>query len=1107
MPALQDGGTTSIQFTVEIVDINKEIKNKANVGGNDTEQNIIPTADINIAKDVVDITRNGVSVGKDAKVEVGDVIEYSITVTNTGSVELTNIEIQEKLEGVNIEGDLTKEKLAPGEQYIVKVTYTVTSEKDVFGNAEKIIYNKAIGSGDVPTDLENPEETEKVINEDDETTIVEDIPGLYVIKEADKTENVKVGETINYTIKVTNTGNVTLENVPVVDTITTSAGNMNLKIYQDKDCLLETDKIVKIKVGETVTLYTKYTVTQKDIDEQISISNIAKSTIPENGEQTTSEPEETVPEEKKPGLNIEKTATGIKKKGEETYSATIDKVIPGDVIEYTITVDNIGNTTLNNITVTDSLKVTVDGEEKEVNKETGVSTIAIIDSLAPDDELVLIKAYYTVTEADSASLDKIHNESSAISESGTTGKGIDETVPVNRDTTTTINIIWDDNQNQDGKRPQTVTINLYADGEFVKTETISGTNYTFEKLPTYNENGEKIVYTVTENAVNEYTTTYSGDTLTITNKHIPELTSVTIKKEWDDNQNQDGKRTDSVNVSVMNGATSVANETLSNDNSWTYTFENLPKYSNGTIIPYTVLENNIPEGYTPVITGDKDNGYTITNKHIPDTINIPVTKVWEDKDNYFNARKDIEVTLKADGTFNQKVTITEADGWKHTFENLPKYKDGIEIQYEILEDPIERYQTAITGDMTTGFTITNKYNNIVLNKKTLTSAGSSTTSEKSSLDVVFVLDISASMNDPIVDGDLLTRAEAMVEATNKAITEIMKDSNNRLGIVMFNNEAKTVLPLNHYTANTTSNDIGQYLEIEKGEYNDNYISTNVVESYEVREQIIEGTYTQLGIAAGANILLNAEDTYNRTPVIIVLTDGGPTYATTNYWNVTSTYNVGYGTESTNGDRGYLTVLTSNYYKNQVDSHYIGTDALMYTIGLGMTGEYAETIFNPTPENVNRCSVSSDNPAKELYEYLVGIKTNIQTNDQINVSVRNPYDDYNYADGSYVGEMSSEELEEILSDITENITKYYDITTDYATNINIDISRVELVNIDITKKITTILDEQIKEFSIQELMESSTVIKENEIYYIDLKSSMFENCNNIEIVYYDIPPTE
>ena len=663
VPALQDGGTTSIQFTVEIVDINKEIKNKANVGGNDTEQNIIPTADINIAKDVVDITRNGVSVGKDAKVEVGDVIEYSITVTNTGSVELTNIEIQEKLEGVNIEGDLTKEKLAPGEQYIVKVTYTVTSEKDVFGNAEKIIYNKAIVSGDVPTDLENPEETEKVINEDDETTIVEDIPGLYVIKEADKTENVKVGETINYTIKVTNTGNVTLENVPVidtittaegkinlkvykdknctqevesvekievgetailytkytvtqtdidsqksisniaiatipgtepeedititsepeetkpegrnpklnvvkeadktenvkvgetinytikvtntgnvtlenvpvVDTITTSAGNMNLKIYQDKDCLLETDKIVKIKVGETVTLYTKYTVTQKDIDEQISISNIAKSTIPENGEQTTSEPEETVPEEKKPGLNIEKTATGIKKKGEETYSATIDKVRPGDVIEYTITVDNIGNTTLNNITVTDSLKVTVDGEEKEVNKETGVSTIAIIDSLAPDDELVLIKAYYTVTEADSASLDKIHNESSAISESGTTGKGIDETVPVNRDTTTTINIIWDDNQNQDGKRPQTVTINLYADGEFVKTETISGTNYTFEKLPTYNENGEKIVYTVTENAVNEYTTTYSGDTLTITNKHIPELTSVTIKKEWDDN--------------------------------------------------------------------------------------------------------------------------------------------------------------------------------------------------------------------------------------------------------------------------------------------------------------------------------------------------------------------------------------------------------------------------------------------------------------------------------------------------------------------------------------------------------------------------------------------
>ena len=556
----------------------------------------------------------------------------------------------------------------------------------------------------------------------------------------------------------------------------------------------------------------------------------------------------------------------------------------------------------------------------------------------------------------------------------------------------------------------------------------------------------------------------------------------------------------------MNGTSQIDSHTLSTDNNWTYTFENLPKYSNGAVIPYTVTENDVPQGYTPNITGDKDNGYIITNIHIPETINIPVTKIWEDKDNYFNARKDIDVTLNADGIFNQKVTITEADDWKHTFENLPKYKNGVEIQYEILEDPIDRYHTSIAGNMATGFTITNKYNNVKINKKTLTTAGSSSTAEKSSLDVVFVLDISASMNDPIVTGNTKTRAQAMVDATNKAITEIMKDSNNRLGIVMFNNEAKTILPLNHYTSNTTFENIGQFLEIST-DGTSNYISTNVAEMYKVKEQIVEGTYTQYGIAKGAEVLMNATDTYNRTPVIIVLTDGGPTYATTNYSNVTSAYNVGRGTESTNGDRGYLTILTSNYYKNKVDSHYIGTEALMYTIGLGMSGEYAETTFNPIPENVNKCMVSSDNAANELYKYLSGQLSSIQTNDSTTVNVRNPYNDYNYANGSYVGEMSSEELEEILSDITENITKYYEIATDYESNINLDVSRVELVNIDIKKKITLILDEQIQEFTVQELIESNTVIEEDGKYYIDLVSDMFINNNEIEIVYYDIPKTE
>ena len=66
--------------------------------------------------------------------------------------------------------------------------------------------------------------------------------------------------------------------------------------------------------------------------------------------------------------------------------------------------------------------------------------------------------------------------------------------------------------------------------------------YTWNNLPKY-ENGKEIVYTVQETTVPEgYTATYSNGTLTITNKHIPEQTSATATKVWNDSNNQDGKR-------------------------------------------------------------------------------------------------------------------------------------------------------------------------------------------------------------------------------------------------------------------------------------------------------------------------------------------------------------------------------------------------------------------------------------------------------------------------------------------------------------------------------------------------------------------------------------
>ena len=100
----------------------------------------------------------------------------------------------------------------------------------------------------------------------------------------------------------------------------------------------------------------------------------------------------------------------------------------------------------------------------------------------------------------------------------------------NADTTTTISgtKTWNDNNNQDGIRPSSITVNLLANGRQVASKTVSASDnwqYSFDNLAAY-ANGQKITYTVTEDAVAGYTSTVDG--YNITNTHNP--TTPTPKK-------------------------------------------------------------------------------------------------------------------------------------------------------------------------------------------------------------------------------------------------------------------------------------------------------------------------------------------------------------------------------------------------------------------------------------------------------------------------------------------------------------------------------------------------------------------------------------------------
>jgi len=260
---------------------------------------------------------------------------------------------------------------------------------------------------------------------------------------------------------------------------------------------------------------------------------------------------------------------------------------------------------------------------------------------------------------------------------------------------------WDDNNDQDGKRPDSITVNLLANGTVVDTKTVTADDnwtYTFSDLDQYDADGNEIAYTVSEEMVDGYTTVVDG--YNITNTHTPETTEVSGTKTWDDNDDQDGKRPDSITVNLLANGTVVDTKTVTADSNWSYVFTDLPKYDNGNEIVYTVDEATTPDGYTSSV-----DGTTITNTHASETTEVSGTKTWADNDDQDGKRPDsITVNLLANGTVVDTKTVTADDNWSYSFTDLPKYDNGNEITYTVTEDTVADYTTTYDG-----YNITNSY--------------------------------------------------------------------------------------------------------------------------------------------------------------------------------------------------------------------------------------------------------------------------------------------------------------------------------------------------------------------------------------------------------------
>lgn len=280
--------------------------------------------------------------------------------------------------------------------------------------------------------------------------------------------------------------------------------------------------------------------------------------------------------------------------------------------------------------------------------------------------------------------------------------------------------IWSDNSNQHGKRPESVTINLLANGQKVDQKVVSGQGdewaYRFDNLPKY-QDGQEIIYTVTEDSVTDYTTEISG--FDITNTHAPGKTSVTVSKVWDDANNQDGKRPATISLQLTaDGKASGEVVILSEDNNWTYTWSDLDQKANKQDIVYAVEEAEV-DGYKSKVSAIKDGQIVVTNTYNPETTAVEVSKTWDDAENQDGKRPaSLEVALVKDGQItDQKLVLTAANHWSASFNNLPKFTNGVEIAYSVSEVTVPEGYTASEPVLTEegSWSLTNTYSPEVTN--------------------------------------------------------------------------------------------------------------------------------------------------------------------------------------------------------------------------------------------------------------------------------------------------------------------------------------------------------------------------------------------------------
>ena len=281
---------------------------------------------------------------------LNDTLEYTIVALNNGTDTLNHLSISDPLitpNNVSCGGPIL-----PGDSCVLTGFYVVDQDDVDEGD----ITNRAIVNSN-----ESARDTAELV------TIIPQHPKIAIIKSSelnlgqDGISN--PGDTITYFIKIANTGNVSLNNIDIIDTLFSGIGGLGIMTF-DSSSLGSTS--THLKVNEKAYWSVIYTITQGDIDIGFIENQAEVEAIDPKGN--------TIRDKSDTGNNADANETGaIESYSEDDPTSTIipasasaelikiselssdDPVMDGDTILYSFTITNNGNVTLSNVTVSDPL--------------------------------------------------------------------------------------------------------------------------------------------------------------------------------------------------------------------------------------------------------------------------------------------------------------------------------------------------------------------------------------------------------------------------------------------------------------------------------------------------------------------------------------------------------------------------------------------------------------------------------------------------------------------------------------------------------------------------------------------------------------------------------